>query len=118
MVNLNRYIINNLSIFVIVKTNMIKANIDRWKSQFTEQDSYDDLKFSDKNITGVKILGTYKLKSFPMAQDYTDTPDYGVLAAIVPSDEGPYFFKLTAPKSIIEEELTRFTEVLNSYSKN
>lgn len=96
--------------------SMIKANIERWKSQFSEQDSYETLKVeNNNNIIAIKILGTYKLKSFPMAQDFTETPNYGVLAAIVPSEEGPYYLKLTAPKNIIEEETARFIEVLNSY---
>jgi len=94
---------------------MVKANIERWRTQFSEEESYAKLETTVKGVTGVKILGTYKLKAFPMADDYTDTPNYGTLAAIVPSAEGPYFLKLTAPKEVIETQTEAFTQVLNSY---
>ena len=95
--------------------NMVKANIERWKEQFSVEDSYTELELNHKKFTGVKIMGTYKLKAFPMAQDFTEAPNYGTLAAIVPSNEGPYFLKLSAPAEVIEAETARFIGVLNSY---
>lgn len=95
--------------------NMVKANIERWREQFAEETSYSELELSNKKLTGVKILGIFKLKAFPMAQDFTEAPDYGTLAAIVPSSEGPYFLKLSAPAEVIEAETARFIGVLNSY---
>ncbi|MDA3930043.1 MAG: hypothetical protein PF541_13925 [Prolixibacteraceae bacterium] len=96
--------------------NMVKANIERWKGQFSQQESYTELSPNQNEVTGVKIIGTYKLKAFPMAQDFSETPNYGTLAAIVPSNEGPYFLKLTAPAHVIESQEKYFVEVLNSYS--
>ena len=98
--------------------NMVKANIERWKEQFAVQESYTELELKNKNITGVKILGTFKLKTSPMAQEFTETPNYGTLAAILPSNEGPYFLKLTAPAEVIEAETEVFINVLNSYKSS
>lgn len=95
--------------------NMIQANIDRWRGQFSLEDSYTELELTQPAVKGTKILGTYKLKAFPMAQDFTDTPSYGMLAAIIPSEEGPYFLKVTAPENVIQEETETFVKVLNSY---
>ena len=97
--------------------NMVDANISRWRGQFTKEDSYENLSLTSDGPTGIKILGTYKIKPFPMAQQFTESPDYGMLAAILPSKDGPYFIKVTAPKTVINEEEPTFTQLLNSYSK-
>ena len=98
--------------------NMVDANISRWRGQFTKEDSYENLSLNSNGPTGIKIMGTYKTKPFPMAQEFTESPDYGMLAAILPSKEGPYFIKFTAPKAVINEQEPQFTELLNSYSRN
>jgi len=98
--------------------NMVEANIQRWKGQFTEQEEYQELDVNNKELTGIRILGTFKLKAFPMAQDFTETPDYGTLAAILPSKEGPYYLKLTAPGDVIKAETPTFIKVLNTYKRN
>lgn len=96
--------------------NQEEANINRWKKQFSVLEEYTELELSKENLRAIKLTGTFKKKAFPMAQDYDETPNYGTLAAIIPSSEGPYFLKLTAPKEIIEEQNEVFIEVLNSYS--
>lgn len=94
--------------------NMVEANIERWKSQFVSMDEYRELEVEPDGVSGIKISGTFKLKPFPMAQDFTETDGYGTLAAIVPSDEGPYFLKLTAPVEVINKEEAAFVQCLNS----
>lgn len=98
--------------------NMVDANVSRWRGQFTKEDSYENLPLESKGPTGIKILGTYKIKPFPMAQEFTESPDYGMLAAILPSKDGPYFIKFTAPKAVIDEQEPVFTQLLNSYSRD
>lgn len=97
--------------------NKVEENIDRWKNQFSDLKSFSELDLLFEDITALKILGTFKKKPFPMAQNFVDTPNYGTLAAIIPSNEGPYFLKLTATKEIIEEQEDAFIGVLNSYEK-
>ena len=96
--------------------NKVDDNIARWKNQFTKIDNYTELETAIKGITAVKILGTFKKKPFPMAQDFVEEEGFGALAAIVPSNEGPYFLKLTAPAGVINEQVANFIEMLNSYS--
>lgn len=96
--------------------NQLEENISRWKNQFSSIDEFAHLELKSSELTAIKILGTYKKKAFPMANDFVETPNYGTLAALIPSSEGPYFLKLTAIKEIIEAEEINFIEVLNSYS--
>ncbi|MFA9389290.1 MAG: hypothetical protein ACERKD_05760 [Prolixibacteraceae bacterium] len=97
--------------------DMVDENIARWRGQFTKEDSYGILSLKSSGPTGVKILGTFKTKPFPMAQEFTESADYGMLAAILPSKDGPYFIKLTAPEAIIEEAEASFVELLDSYKR-
>lgn len=96
--------------------NNISENVERWKKQFSQVENYYELKPNMKAITAVKIQGTYKNQPFPMSQEFVDEPAYGMLAAIIPSNEGPYFLKFTAPDSIIEKQERNFVEALNSYT--
>lgn len=96
--------------------NMIEENITRWRGQFSKEDEYVELELQNKIPTGIKLLGTYKSKPFPMAEEFTESPGYGMLAAILPSNEGPYFIKFTAPKEIIGDQESNFIDLLNSYT--
>lgn len=95
--------------------NMVEANIERWKDQFTNIDQFQELALNVTGVTAVKITGTYQLKPFPMADNFVDTPDYGTLAAIVSSVDGPYFLRINAPVAVIEQQEKAFTDVLNTY---
>ncbi len=104
-----------VAVFHFGEQDMKQQNIDRWKGQFTEIESYEELPCKVKQITALKITGTYKKKAFPMAQDFTATPGYGTLAAIVPAENGPYYLKLDAPVEVIDKEQARFIAFLNSF---
>ncbi|GAB1373062.1 hypothetical protein MASR1M45_31260 [Candidatus Kapaibacterium sp.] len=101
--------------FFFGQQDLIRENIDRWKAEFEElKDSKEEKLVNDK-ITMVTLEGVYNVKPFPMAQEFTPTPDYMVLAAIVPSSEGPYYFKVYAPSKILKNEIGNFKKFLNSY---
>lgn len=95
--------------------SQVDANIERWKRQFSELESSVNLKTQHANISVVKMTGIYKFKPFPMAQQFEERTNYGMLSAIIPSAEGPYFIKLVAPTDIVETEVASFLQVLDSY---
>lgn len=97
--------------------NMVQANIDRWKGQFVSVENFAEETVNDK-INFVKISGTFKQSSAPMdmSSSFTEAPGYLMLAAIVPSKEGPYFFKAVGPKDVMEKELDNFKKFLQSYN--
>ncbi len=51
-----------------------------------------------------------------MADDFTETPGYGTLAAIIPTKSGPYYLKLTALEAIINQQESAFVGMLNSFT--
>ncbi len=105
-----------MAVFFFGQQSMVEENIERWKTQFTEISSYSELQIpQQKNIVAVKIMGTYKKKDRPMAQEFTEEPNYGTLAAIVPSNSGPYYIKLSASESIINQQQDAFIQMLSSF---
>lgn len=106
---------HKIAVFFFGSQDMVDENIKRWRDQFTKEDGFKELSIDKNTISAVKIMGTFKKKDFPMATDYTEAPDYGTLAAIIPSNMGPYYFKLSAPKEIIEAEEENFIKMLNSH---
>ena len=102
--------------FFFGEQDLIKENIDRWKNEFAKIDSDKEEKLNN-DITFIVLQGTYKLKPFPMAQETTPTEGYMVLAAIVPTPEGPYYFKVYGPKDKLNSEIANFKKFLASYKK-
>jgi hypothetical protein len=95
--------------------DMIRENIDRWKAEFSDLKKTDETKLLSDKATMVIMEGTYRLKPSPMAQEFKETPDYMVLAAIIPSKDGPYYFKIFGPKSELSKQIDIFKKFINSY---
>jgi hypothetical protein len=98
--------------------NMVRANIDRWKGQFVGVDNFAENTIND-DINFVKITGTFKKTSRPMdmASEFEEAENYMMLAAIVPSNEGPYYFKAVGPTKVMEAQTEKFKSFLASYKK-
>lgn len=95
--------------------NMVEANIKRWENEFVKLEDSNTEEFVDGKIKFVKLTGTFKLKPFPMAQEFEETPGFMTLACIIPSSEGPYFFKVFGPQDELEKEIPNFKKFLESY---
>lgn len=86
----------------------IQANIDRWISQFegTPETKTEEKEMGDRKVTLLTAKGTY-LDTMAGAGPFsgapkTAKPDYTMLAAILPSDQGAVFLKLTGPTKSVE----------------
>lgn len=99
------------------REEMVEANITRWRGQFSEEENFNRETMDDGQVF-VEIEGTFNVKPAPMAQNFTPTPGYKMMAAIIPSDQGPYFFKVTAPAEQMDMLKSEFLEFLNSYEQN
>ncbi len=79
----------------------IEANVARWKGQF--QGELTSEKSEELPGGGIMLVleGTY-LESMggPFAGPKTPKPDHAMLAAILPSEKGNVYVKLTAPKAV------------------
>jgi hypothetical protein len=98
--------------------DMLRENIDRWKAEFSDLKKANETKLLNEKATMVILEGTFKLKAAPMAQEFKETPDYMVLAAIIPSADGPYYFKVFGPKSVLSKQIDIFKQFINSYKVN
>lgn len=96
------------------REEMVQANIQRWRGQFSNEASFDRTVLDQQQVF-VEITGTFMKKPFPMAQEFTNEEGYKMLAAIIPSDQGPYFFKVTGPFDEMEKLKPEFLLFIKSY---
>ncbi|RPI28730.1 MAG: hypothetical protein EHM61_04130 [Acidobacteria bacterium] len=88
----------------------VQRNIDRWIGMFTRADgtSASEAAKTDKKtvngleVTTVDVEGVYTNTGMgPMSGAAAPKPNYRMLAAIVETPGGPWFFKLTGPKETV-----------------
>jgi hypothetical protein len=92
-----------------------EANIERWKSQFTDA---TDLKRTERSANGMKqtvieIQGTYDPSSMAITES-TPKPNFRMIAAVVETPAGSYFFKLSGPSKTVESARRRYMALLDS----
>lgn len=82
-----------------------QANIDRWVGQFeaTPETKTEEKEMGGKKITLLTAKGTYLESSGgPFSGNKTAKPGYTMLAAILPSEQGDVFLKLTGPTKSVD----------------
>ena len=94
-----------------------KANIDRWLSQFQEARDTLNPKTEDTTVAGRKISyvsaqGTYM--DGPPGGQKTPRSGYTLLGAIIESDEGNVFIKLTGPAALAKASQSAFRKMVES----
>ena len=97
----------------------VKANVDRWKGQFskTEKSSVTKQKVGDFEVHIVDISGTFKDQRGPFAPA-TMRKDYRMMGAIIVMEDGPdYFAKLYGPQKTIEKNAKGFMAFVKSFKK-
>lgn len=96
-------------------------NISRWLEQIVQPDGkatkdvakMEKIKVNGQDTTLISVTGKY----VPMAMSGTPTPevpDGMMLASIVKSPSGPYYFKLTGAKSTVSANAAAFRSMLTS----
>jgi len=94
-----------------------QANIDRWVGQFdgTPESNTEAIDVGDRKITVLTARGTYMESSGgPFSGNKTPKPNYTMLAAILPSEKGAVFLKLTGPDDSVEAMKDAFMEFAKS----
>lgn len=95
----------------------IDQNIDRWIKQFvdTNNDKIIKNEFVDNmRTTFITISGTFKKGTMGMGGETKNINNYGLMAAIVETDDGPYYFKCTGPVEVIKTNKKVFTRFIRS----
>jgi hypothetical protein len=65
-------------------------------------------------MTVVSVSGHYHAAAMPGSDEIVDKADQALLAAIVMSPHGPYFFKLLGPKATVDAQAAAFRAALTS----
>jgi hypothetical protein len=66
------------------------------------------------NVTLVDISGTYVAEVTPGSSDHFNKPAFRQCAAVVETDGGPYFVKLTGPEKTVAKWNDSFTTFLRT----
>jgi hypothetical protein len=96
------------------------ANIQRWTAQFPDVPP-GDVKRVERQANGMKqtvvdIQGTYDGSSMTIRESQKK-PNYRMLAAVVETPAGSYFFKLTGPQKTVESAKAAYFALLDSVNK-
>jgi hypothetical protein len=100
----------------------VDSNLDRWLGQFQQPDGkksrdvakIEHTKFGGQDATFVSVTGRFVAPAMPGATESVDKTDQTLLAAIVSSPSGPYYFKLVGAKSTVDAQAAAFRKMLDS----
>lgn len=116
----------NLAVFYFPGTGgSVQANLNRWYGQFKQPDGSSTTQHVETNktnvnglpVTMVYVTGTYLKPKSPMMMrgPKEEKPNYALLAAIVETANGPWFFKTTGPQKTIDHWRPSFNEFVNTF---
>lgn len=100
----------------------VDANLQRWIGQMEQPDGRPSFEAAatigfDADglaVTLLEVPGTYVAAVRPGSTERFNKPDYRLMAAVVESPAGPYFFKLVGPDRTVE----RWDEVFTSFLRS
>jgi len=94
-----------------------KANVDRWLRQFSEpreklNSKIEETTLGEIKITYVQAEGTYN--SGMPGGPLTPMTDYALTGAIIESNEGSVFVRMTGPKTLVKASVAEFKKMVES----
>jgi hypothetical protein len=100
----------------------VEANLERWIGQIEQPDGRSSFEVAsttgfDVNGVAVTVLdvpGTYVAAVNPSSTTRLNKPNFRLLAAVLESQAGPYFFKLIGPDRTVARWDDTFTAFLRS----
>lgn len=100
----------------------VEDNLNRWLGQFDQPDGkptkdvakIEKTKFGGQDATYVSANGHFKAQAMMPGAAPQDLNDAALLAAIVDSPSGPYYFKLVGPKATADAQSKAFRGMLES----
>ncbi|HEX3798518.1 MAG TPA: hypothetical protein VH413_07440 [Verrucomicrobiae bacterium] len=98
----------------------VQANVDRWMRQFAEprdqiHAAKEEVTVGKTKITYASAEGTYK--SGMPGSTLTPMPDYALQGAIIDSDDGAVFVRMTGPKALVKASTDDFKKMVESGPK-
>lgn len=100
----------------------LDENIDRWLRQISQPDGkssreaakIEKVQLAGQDATIMSVTGHFAAPAMPGGSPAVDKPDQSMLAAIVGSPQGPYYFKLVVDKAAFAETDEAFRSLLKS----
>jgi len=98
-----------------------QENLDRWIGQFSNPDGsavsdakQTSSKVSGMDITRLEVAGQYAGGMSPTGQQQPGQANQRLIAAIVNSQGGPYYFKFLGPSTTVTENAAAFDGLISS----
>ena len=99
-----------------------RANVERWISQMKQPDSsaaHRRAEVQESDIRGMKatvlkLSGIYRRPIPPRMQEIEEKPGYRMVAAVLETAAGPFFFKLIGPEPTVKQWENSFQTFLES----
>jgi hypothetical protein len=93
----------------------VDDNVGRWLDMFQQAGGksskdvakIEKLKVAGQEATLVFVSGRYVTTTMPGGGDPIDRPDQALIAAIVGSPRGPYYWKLVGPKQTVDAQAAK-----------
>jgi hypothetical protein len=97
----------------------VNENIQRWYGQFSESAAKGEsatVVVNNRTITFARSEGTFS--SGMPGGPTTPLPDYALLGAIIETEGGLVFIKMTGPKATVQKMEKPFTDVVTNAAKS
>jgi hypothetical protein len=99
----------------------VQDNVDRWVNQFKQEGGkpssevakIEQAKFAGQDAHLVSVSGHYVAPAMPGGEPI-DKADQALIAAIVASPRGPYYFRLIGDRSVVSAQTPAFRQMLAS----
>jgi len=94
----------------------VEANLDRWASQFQSPSNkkIDKTKLAGQDATIMTVSGHYNAEAMPGGGGTIDIADASMVAAIVSSPQGPYYFRMVGAKKTVDANAPKMQKMLSS----
>ena len=94
----------------------VEANLDRWAGQFQSQANkkIDKTKLAGQDATVMTISGHYSAEAMPGGGGTVDIPEGAMVAAIVSSPQGPYYFRMVGAKKVVDANAPKLQKMLSA----
>ncbi len=104
----------------------VEQNIERWIGQFTQpdgaptkgQEQTKDFRVNELAVTLLYVSGIYNTRGATMTGSLVKKPDFSLLAAIVTTPAGAYYFKAVGPRKTLQSWARSFDELTQSLKFN
>jgi len=104
----------------------VEDNLNRWYTQFSQPDGGSSAEkatvareeVDGMNLTTVDLSGTYVAPVMPGSEEQYDKPDFRMIAAVLETSQGPYFFKLVGPEQTVAQWAKSFGQFMKSAKRS